>query len=249
MQLTLKDGSELYGTVEHETPDEIVFRTLAGLVVTVKRSDIVRLRRVTGSMVRDEFWSADPNATRLFFAPTGHALPRGQVYLGVFEFVMPFVQVGITDRFSFGGGTPLVFGLDDDWERPFWVTPKLQVYRGDRAQVSVGTFHIFDTGGEGGGLGYVVGTFGRRGSSMTIGVGGTYTGFEGGGGVVMVGGERQIARHITLTENYVWKGGDGMVSGGVRFFGQRLSADLALAFPIGADGFFAFPVVNFVYLF
>ena len=47
----------------------------------------------------------------------------------------------------------------------------------------------------------------------------------------------------------MWKEGHGIASGGVRFFGERLSADLALAFPIGANEFFGFPVVNFVYLF
>jgi hypothetical protein len=249
-ELVLKDGSRLYGTVEHETADEVVFRTQSGLVVTVPRADVVRLHRVEGSIVEGVFRRADPNATRLFFAPTGRALPKGQVYLGVFEFVMPFVQVGITDRLSVGGGTPLIFGLDDDWDRPFWVTPKMQVYNGERAQLSVGTFHVFDTSGEGGGIAYVVGTFGRRDASFTVGLGGTYTGFEGGGGVVMVGGERQVARNIKLlTENYVWKGGDGILSGGIRFFGERLSADVGLAIPIGANGFFAFPVVNFVYIF
>jgi hypothetical protein len=249
-ELLLKDGSRLYGTVVRETDDEVVFRTQAGLVVTVRRENVARLRRVEGTLVEGEFRRADPNATRLFFAPTGRALPKGQVYAGVFEFLMPFVQVGITDRVSIGGGTPLIFGLHDDWDRPFWVTPKVQVYNGGTAQVSVGTFHVFDTGGEGGGIAYVVGTFGRHDASFTVGLGGTYTGFEGGGGVVMVGGERQVSRNMKLlTENYVWKGGDGILSGGIRFFGERLSADVGLAFPIGADGFFAFPVVNFVYVF
>jgi hypothetical protein len=66
----------------------------------------------------------------------------------------------------------------------------------------------------------------------------------------MLGGERQFARRVKfVTENYIWKGGGGVASAGVRFFGERLSADLGLAFPIGAGAFFAFPVVNFVYLF
>jgi hypothetical protein len=249
-ELLLKDGSRLYGAVERETNDEIVFRTQAGAVVTVRREDIARLRRVEGSIVGAEFWRADPNATRLFFAPTGRALPKGEVYVGVFEFLMPFVQVGITDRFSIGGGTPLVFGFGDGWQRPFWVTPKLQVYTGARAQLSVGTFHVFDTGGEGGGLAYAVGTFGGRDASVTLGIGGTYTGFEGGGGVVMAGGERQVARNIKLlTENYVWKGRDGILTGGIRFFGEQLSADIGLAVPMGVGEFVAFPIVNFVYVF
>ena len=70
------------------------------------------------------------------------------------------------------------------------------------------------------------------------------------GGIVMVGGERRVHRSMKLiTENYVWETGDGILSGGVRFIGERLSADLALAIPIGAGDLFAFPVVNFVYVF
>jgi hypothetical protein len=66
--------------------------------------------RGTGRIVRGEFRREDPNGTRLFFGPTGRPLERGQVYLGVFEFMMPFVQVGITNPISVGGGTPLIFG-------------------------------------------------------------------------------------------------------------------------------------------
>ena len=66
----------------------------------------------------------------------------------------------------------------------------------------------------------------------------------------MIGGERQVRRNLKLiTENYVWKDGNGVASAGVRFFGDRLSADLALGIPIGTDTFLAFPVLNFVYAF
>lgn len=36
-----------------------------------------------------------------------------------------------------------------------------------------------------------------------------------------------------------------MLSIGPRFFGDRISADLGLAFPVTGEGFFAFPVINF----
>ena len=247
-ELVLRDGSRLYGSVERETESELVVRTWAGVEMTVPRADVVSLRKVDGSIGQGEFWRADPNRTRLFFAPTGRSLPKGEVTLGVYEFLMPFVQVGVTDRFSIGGGTPLVFGAGQGWDRPFWLTPKLPVYSGGRTQVAVGTLHFFGMGGDGGGIAYAAGTFDLREGSLTVGVGRTYTGFDGGGGVLMIGGEAQVMRNIKLvTENYAW-GGGGITSGGIRFFGERLSADLGLAFPIGADGFFAFPVVNFVYV-
>jgi hypothetical protein len=248
-ELVLRDGSRLYGSVERETETEVVFRTRSGTLVTVPRPDVMSLRTVTGSIVQGEFQRADPNTSRLIFGPTGRALDKGQVYLGVYEFMMPFIQVGVTDRFSIGGGTPLLFGVDD-WERPFWITPKLQVFKGDRAAFSVGALHAFDTDGEGGGIAYGVGTFGSDIGSVTVGGGGAYSGSGGEGVVMMVGAERRLRRNVRfITENYLWTGGDGVASAGFRFFGERLSADLALAMPIGIDDFFLFPVVNFVYVF
>lgn len=249
LELILRDGSRLFGTVESETPDEIVLRTAGGTVVRVRRSEIASLGSVKGSLVNGEFLPADPNATRLFFGPTGRSLGRGKTYLGVYEFVMPFVQVGVTDRLSIGGGTPLVAGIDD-WDRPFWITPKLQILNRERTQLAVGTFHVFDGGGDGGGVGYVVATQGDSRASFTAGAGLAYGTGGGRSGIVMVGGERQVRRNLKLiTENYVWKNGNGVASAGVRFFGDRLSADLALGVPIGLGEFIAFPVLNFVYAF
>jgi hypothetical protein len=65
----------------------------------------------------------------------------------------------------------------------------------------------------------------------------------------MVGGEAPVRRSIKwITENYAW---DGTVvsSGGFRFFGERLAADLVLAIAFTDSSTFAFPVVNFVYRF
>lgn len=249
-ELVLRDGSRLYGTVEREDETAVVFRTEAGTILTARRTEITSLRPVTGSIVQGEFQRADPNASRLLFGPTGRALEKGQVYLGVYEFVMPFVQVGLTDRFSIGGGTPLIFSFEDNWDRPFWITPKLQVFKGDSASFSVGAFHAFDTSNYGGGIAYGVGTFGGETGSVTAGAGVAYAGAEEAVGVFMVGAERRLHRNVKwITENYIWSGGYGVASGGFRFFGERLSADLALAIPIGADEFFLFPVVNFVYVF
>lgn len=248
-ELALRDGSRLYGAVVRQDELEVVFRTESGTTVTVRREEILTLRQMSGIMIDGAFQRADPNATRLFVGPTGRSLKRGQTYLGVYEIVLPFVQVGVTDRISIGGGTPLMFGGGESG-RPFWITPKVQLISRPTTQVSVGVFHGFSGGGgDYGGVAYVVGTRGNAASSFTIGAG---LGYSGGGGrapVVMVGGERQFRRNMKfVTENYIWKGGNGVVTGGVRFFGERLSADLALAVPI-ADFFVIAPLVNFVYIF
>lgn len=248
-ELVLRDGSRMFGTIVSQDDEQLVLKTQAGTMVTASRSDVASLKAVSGEVVDGRFLPVDPNATRLFFGPTGRSLARGQTYLGVYEFVMPFVQVGITDRLSIGGGTPLVFGLDEG-NRPFWITPKLQLVSGARTQIAVGLFHLFNTHGDGGGVGYVVGTHGDSSASFTVGGGMAYGTGGSRAGVLMVGGERQVRRNLKLiTESYVWKGGHGVATGGVRFFGGRLSADLAIGVPIGAEEFLGFPVLNFVYVF
>lgn len=253
-KLVLRDGSRVFGTIERQDDREVVLTTQAGATMTARREEIASLKQVTGALLQGEFIPPDPNATRLFFAPSARSLKKGQAYLGVYEFLMPFVQVGVTDRFSVGGGTPLFLGVDEG-NRPFWVTPKLQVVDAESGQVAVGLMHAFNWNGdgvdEGLGVAYVVGTSGGPAGSISIGGGMGYRTNGGGrGGVVMIGGERTVRRNLKLiSENYVWKGGNGVLSGGVRFFGERLSADFALGFPLGADQFFAFPLINFVYLF
>lgn len=249
-QLVLRDGSRMYGHVEKESETEIAFRTHAGATLTVRRADVLSLKKMSGTIWKGEFLPPDPNATRLFFAPTARSLRRGQTYLGVFEILIPFVQVGVTDRLSVGGGTPLIFGVDDDWDRPVWVTPKLQVFDSGRTQVAVGVLHAFDAEHAGGGIAYGVVTRGSDVKSFTAGAGLAYAVDGGRAGVVMIGGEGRVSRNMKLiTENYLWRGGEGIVSAGVRFFNERLSADLGLAAPIGVDALFLFPVINFVYVF
>jgi len=249
-ELRLSDGSRVYGRITSESDTEVVFQTAAGVFLTARRDQIVALRKVDGRMRNGEFQPADPNTTRLFFGPTGRSLAKGQTYLGVYEFVLPFVQVGVTDRFSVGGGTPLVFGFEgDSFNRPYWITPKLQVFNGRTTQVSVGVFQGFG-GGASAGIAYGVATTGGRAGSVTGGAGVAYSDDGERSLVVMVGGDRQVRRNMSfVTENYVWGSGDGVVSAGFRFFGERLSADLALAAPLGVGDVFVFPVVNFVFMF
>ena len=58
-ELVLRDGSRLYGTIEREDPNEVVFKTQAGVLVTAKRSEIGTLKEVTGSLARGEFRPPD----------------------------------------------------------------------------------------------------------------------------------------------------------------------------------------------
>lgn len=124
-RLTLTDGSQVFGHVESEEADGVRFRSVSGIVLSVPRAQIADIRVVEGHVLAGEFLPADSHNTRLLFAPTGRALKKGQGYFGVYELIFPFVQVGITNRLSVGGGTPLIFG--GGGTQTFWFTPKLQL--------------------------------------------------------------------------------------------------------------------------
>ena len=155
------------------------------------------------------------------------------------------MQVGVTDRFSVGGGTPLFFGGGS--ERPFWFTPKLQVLAKEKAQAAVGVIHIAGLG-HSGGIAYGVTTLGPAEQAVTVGLGYAYSGSERAP-IAMIGGEYRGGRRIKLvTENWFWRGGPGFVSGGIRFLGERVSADLGLIAPL-VDKAIAFPIVSFAWHF
>jgi hypothetical protein len=273
LEVRLKDGSVLYGVVERGTPDRVVIRTISGVLVEVARAQVASMAPARGVVIDGEFRPSDANATRLMFSPTGRSLRKGQGYVGVYEFILPFVQVGVTDRLSLGVGTPLLF-FGDDTSRPVWVTPKYQFYRGSRVSAAAGVmhFHVFGEDARVG-LAYGVATMGSDDNAWTVGSGWAYSRYyeneydpacwsvpyqpcapdrvarTEGSPVVMVGGERRLSRRVKfLSENYVFDGG-GIASFGVRFLGERLSADLGAAIPLGLDEFILVPVVNFVWTF
>ncbi len=249
-ELVLKDGSRAFGRVERVDGTRLVFITTAGATIEVETSQVVSVAVVEGRVVDGEFRRADSNPTRLFFAPTGRSLKRGEAYLGVYQILLPFVQFGVTDRISIGGGTPLIFGLGSD--HPFWITPKVQVIDRPSTKVALGVLHFLNVGDGNLGIAYGAVTQGHTDSAATFGLGYAYErsyGENSGAAVAMVGGEHRFRRSMKIvTENYFFNEG-GLVSVGVRWMGERLSADLGLAAPLGVDEVFVFPIVNFVWSF
>ncbi|HET6569828.1 MAG TPA: hypothetical protein VFG50_17820, partial [Rhodothermales bacterium] len=194
--------------------------------------------------------------TRLLVAPTARPLKAGQGYFADYEIFLPFVAVGVTDRISIGGGISIVPG---DIEQLLYLTPKVTVFTTKHVGAAVGVLYGTTTRfeGDGGGLVYGIGTFGSPVHALTAGVGFAF----GNGGlykrpVFLLGGESQVANSIKLiSENYFVLGfeGDVVVSGAVRFFGDRLAADLGLVTSFEAAkhirGWPFAPLVSFAYNF
>lgn len=249
-EVELVDGSVLIASVEavDEGLGRITFRTSGGTEVVVDRSQVASLRRAVGEVVDGTFWERDPNDGRLYFSATGRSLEQGEGYVGTYLVVLPFAAVGVSDRFTIGGGAPILFG---EFE-PFYITPKLQIVRSDQANVSVGTLHFF-FGGTDVGIAYGVGTFGTVSNAVTVGVGFGYAGDDFSSEPVgMIAGESRVSRRIKLiSENYLLPDDTGFVfSGGIRYLGSRFGADIAVAGYEGdRGGGCCLPLLNFSWAF
>ena len=247
-EIALTDGSTLYARITAVEGDQVVLTTMGGTRVEVTRGQIREIRPADGRVVRGEFWVADPNVSRLFFTSTGRSLPAGQGYVGTYLIVLPFVAMGITDRFTLGAGAPVLLG---EFE-PFYLAPKIQLVRSSSTALSVGTL-VFFFNDENVGIAYGVGTFGNPDHAFTAGLGWGYSGADfTSEPVALLGGETRVSRRLKLiTENYILPDAVGVIfSGGLRFIGTRFATDVAVAgVATGDEAGCCVPLVNFSYTF
>ncbi len=250
-ELELQDGSKLLGRVSDDG-DPVRFVLLSGATVEVRRSQIASLKTAEGLVKNGQLWRPDPSSNRMFFGPTGRTIDKGEGYFAVFELFFPAVGIGVTDRFSIAGGT-LLLGVADG-ARPVWLIPKLQVVDREGFDFSVGALAITVFGDDFGTVGVLFGsgTFGNEEASLTTGAGWGWVDDDlASTPALLLGADARVSRNLKLmTENYWLPTGESedavLVSAGVRFLGERLSADVALAVAPGSDGAF-FPLVNFVW--
>ena len=247
-EVGLADGSVVIGRITEVDPQQVVITTLGGGRLEIGRTQVRTIRVAAGRFVRGEYWHEDPGGTRLFFTATGRTLARGESYIGTYVVFLPFAAVGVTDRFTITAGAPVLAG---EFE-PFYLGPKLQVYRTPTAQASVGTLAFFFDD-EMVGIAYGVGTFGNADDAFSAGIGYFYSGDE----VVndpafMFGGETRISRRMKLiSENYILPDAVGFVwSGGTRIIGDRFNAEVGvMGVAAGDEAFCCLPLVNFSYSF
>lgn len=256
-EIVLVDGSRIYGRVVSRDAERITIETTGGVRMELALSQVRSELPAAGRMVNGEMWLDDPHATRLFFGPTARAVPQGEGYFGVYELFFPFVSYGVTDRFTISGGTPVV---PEAIGQVFYLAPKYEVLRTPTASAAVGVLALFATESAfdgSAGLLYGVGTFGSPDRALSVGatvpfIATTDDSEIGSDPAFMIGGEMRMSRRTKfLTENYFVLGESGaLISGGVRFFGERLSADFGLGAGF-ADGesFCCLPLLNFMYSF
>lgn len=256
--LRTRDGSLFVGRLLADDGESVRFLTIGGIVV-VRRTDVVELRAVAARAVRQgQYWAPDPNDTRLFFAPTGRMLAKGDGYFSdTYLLFLNFVG-GVSSNFTMGGGFSII-PSDNPQNNIVYITPKVRLLQSERVNIAVGALAAFagfedfsdDDWERNLGILYGVGTFGGPEASMTFGAGWGYTGNGiADQPVLMIGGASRAGRRFTLvTENYIFpSSGDmnGLVSYGVRLLGEKLSVDLAFFNLVGTGSTFLFPGIPYI---
>jgi hypothetical protein len=249
--LKTKEGSQLIGHVLRETPDSLQFATSGG-VLSFARGNVVSLVSVSPRSIHNgQYWPDDPNTTRLFFTATGRMLKPTEGYFDDTWIFLVGANHGVTDRLSLGGGMTIIPGIDIT-DNLFYFTPKLGVYQSPTLNVAVGALAGFAghwTGSAG--IVYGVSTWGTPDASVTAGGGWLYaTGNSTPSTPLLVGGGnvRISKRAALVTENYVWTGDTdhAFTMYGFRFFGEKMSVDLAFMNVLGNGSRFLFPGIPWV---
>jgi len=259
--ITTTGGSTLVGRIVEIGEGSIKFETELG-TQTIPIEKIMEIKEIASSAIREgRVWFPNPNATRLFFGPTGRMLKKGKGYFSDYYLFFPGLAWGLTDNITIGAGMSLFPDLGFD-RQIFFFTPKVGVSASENLSVAAGALIIkipdwddWDNGGDSPTVGviYGVGTYGTPDVSCTGGLGfGFVDGDVAEKPMVLFGIEARAGRRTAfVTENWVIPGVENMLASyGVRFFGESLSIDLAFVTPLGEDFFFpGVPYVDFVFNF
>jgi len=251
-RVTLTDGSQLLGKVLSFEGDIVRFESAAGVSeLRVGSIAAIKLER-PGRMVNGAYYFPNPNATRLFYAPTGRMLSRGEGYVSDFWLFFPSVAVGVTERFTIGGGMSVFPGAGPE-EQLLYITPKVAITQGPKLNTAIGALAIntsdFDNGRASAGILYGVATWGSPDNSVTGGFG---YGFTDAGlasnPVVLLGAESRLSPRLSfVSENHLLPDGNVVLSGGLRLMGHGVSVDFGFVnFGFESESFW-FPILGFVF--
>ena len=250
-------GLTYVGTIIERNDKEIILLTEGKTKVHIPIETIQDIRSIPSSHFHDgEYWFPNPNETRYLYAPSAFNLKKGEgYYQNTYLFINSF-NYGFTDNFSFGVGFEFlsIFGsFGGDFNPIFFLTPKYSMQVSENLRVGIGVLYGNVSNLVGGfGVGYGLATYGNPEHNATLGLGfGFFDGDFSTDPVITISGMTRISRRISLvTENWFFPADvyRGILTYGIRFFGESMSVDLALinntdiatAFPIGI------PYIDFV---
>jgi len=252
--LKLKNGSYFIGKIEEIGEKEIKMRGNIG-VLTLEINEIASIEEVpASSFKKGQYWFPHPNATRLYFFPTGRMLKKGEGYFVDIYGILPGFSYGIFDKITVGGGMSIVPSVRIE-DQVYYFTPKVGIISEEKFNFAVGALFISTNLFEDDDDNFIstslygVGTFGTEDKSLSIGVGFGVAGEEMiTKPLIMVGGDFRLSRRLSfVTENWLIPGMDPIISYGLRFMGKKMSIDLGFVNSLNRPIFPGIPYVDFVF--
>lgn len=255
--ITMQDGTILNGKIIEKRKTEIEFETNTLGKITIPINKIEEIKKVDASSFKSgKYWFPNPNATRYLFAPSAYNLGPGEgYYQNVYVLINSF-NVGITKNISIGGGleflSTFVSLTEGDFQPIFFITSKIGFKVANKFNMAGGILYGSFPGLFGGerssaGIIFGLGTYGTTDHNITAGTGfGFINGEFSERPIITINGMTRVARKTALiTENWIiptkryeynYNTGTSsssntytaIISYGIRFFGEKLSVDLAL---------------------
>ncbi|WP_125921710.1 hypothetical protein [Hymenobacter lapidarius] len=180
------------------------------------------------------------NGNRLFFAPTGRGLRKGENSLQAVSLYLIGGNFGITDNISLGGYVSVIPGVGIG-NQFLLLTPKFSIPVSSKVHVGIGALYlrIPDFGGTldksyGAGILYGAATYGSADNNVTAGLGyGFFEGEVGSTPILQFGGQKRVSRRVSLiSENYIIADSKAGMGGlyGIKINWRRTSLGLGAAY-------------------
>jgi hypothetical protein len=202
----------------------------------LQRSEVSKIVPMDASReIKRSFWFPNPNATRLFFAPTAIPLRKGEGYYQNIYLVGNMFNVGVANNLSIGAGFDFISmfaTMNGDWSPILNFNIKTGFKVHDQIHVGAGGIVVTMPGEFNAGICYGLGTFGSLDNNFTLGTG---WGFVDGEfeekPFIMMGLMARCSEKIWfVSENWFAPIDDPeyyfIVSYCLRFSGRKISVDL-----------------------
>jgi hypothetical protein len=253
-RIELNDGTVFIGSVIDVVEDRICISNQTFPRLEILNSGVLNIIELDDKNYSEgKFWFQNPNSTRYVFAPSGYNLKEGEGYYQTIWGLFHFVNVGVSDNFSIGGGVEILSLSAGD--PIIFLTPKFGVKAAEKINIGAGVLYLrLPSDLPNLGIMYGVTTFGGLDNNLTLGLGwGFIDGSFSSNPVITISGMRRVGTKVSLTtENWIITGSSEILfSYGIRFFGENLSIDVSFINTpdVFRDNILGFPMLGFVWKF
>ena len=237
----MNNGAEFVGDIISKDDEYLILKSANGEL----KLNILQIDSIEEYTYEGEFLFPTSHETRYFFGPSAIPLKKGRGYYHNVYVVGNFVNVGITDNISIGGGLEFLSTINGT--PIYFLTPKVGFEVKENVHVG-GGFLLAGLAGEGSAtMGYGVATFGTAEKNASFGVGFGTADNDLGTTFVFSGTARASNSISLLTENYVFTSSrDNLYMGiqGIRILSRKSAFDIGLVF-VAVDGARPFPYVAY----